>query len=104
MDRPSGCPKIPLIHMERKVAITPIGERLRFAGTMEFAGYDLSINQKRIDAVLRGGWQVIPEIENPQNVEQWCGLRPCTPDGLPIIDRSPLHRNIYVSTGHAMLG
>ena len=42
--------------------------------------------------------------ENPGNVERWCGLRPCTPDGLPIIDRLPRHPNVYLSTGHAMLG
>ena len=54
MDRPALSPKIPLIHAERKVAVTPIGNRLRFAGTMEFAGIDLSLNPTRTEAIRRG--------------------------------------------------
>ncbi|MBM3802671.1 MAG: FAD-dependent oxidoreductase [Acidimicrobiia bacterium] len=104
MDRPAVCPEIPLIHVERKVAATPIGNRLRFAGTMEFAGIDLQLNPTRTEAILRGAAEVIPAATNPSNVERWCGLRPCTPDGLPIIDRVPGFSSLYVSTGHAMLG
>ena len=104
MDRPPVCPEIPLIHFERKIGVTPIGNRLRFAGTMEFAGFDLSLNRIRAEAIQRGAMEVLPAISNPGNVEHWCGLRPCTPDGLPIIDRLPNHPNIYLCTGHAMLG
>ena len=104
MDRPATSPKIPLIHAERKVAVTPIGDRLRFAGTMEFAGIDLSLNPTRTEAIRRGALEVLSGSENPGNAERWCGLRPCTPDGLPIIDRLPGHPNVYLSTGHAMLG
>lgn len=104
MDRPVASPKIPLIHAERKVAVTPIGDRLRFAGTMEFAGIDLSLNPTRTEAIRRGALEVMSGSDSPANVERWCGLRPCTPDGLPIIDRLPRHPNLYLSTGHAMLG
>lgn len=104
MDRPPVSPEIPLIHVERKVGVTPIGNRLRFAGTMEFAGLDLSLNRTRTEAIQRGALEVIPGAAKPSNVEHWCGLRPCTPDGLPIIDRLPGHPHIYLSTGHAMLG
>jgi D-amino-acid dehydrogenase len=104
IDAPSVCPRIPLMNVERKVAITPIDRKLRFAGTMEFAGYNLSLNQNRVDSVLRDGEMVISKIENPKNIENWCGLRPCTPDGLPIIGRVSAHQNVYISTGHGMLG
>ena len=104
MDRQVIAPRIPLLNMDMKVAITPIGNRLRFAGTLEFAGLDLKPNATRTQLVLRGGTGIIPEIRNPQNVETWCGLRPCTPDGLPIIDAVPGHPNIYLSAGHGMLG
>ena len=104
MDRPALSPKIPLIHAERKVAVTPIGNRLRFAGTMEFAGIDLSLNPTRTEAIRRGALEVLSGGGSPGNVERWCGLRPCTPDGLPIIDRLPRHPHLYLSTGHAMLG
>ena len=104
MDRPAWSPKIPFIHAERKVGVTPIGDRLRFAGTMEFAGIDLSLNPTRTEAIQRGALEVLSGAENPTNVERWCGLRPCTPDGLPIIDRLPRHPHVHLSTGHAMLG
>jgi D-amino-acid dehydrogenase len=92
------------MNAEKKVAITPIGSRLRFAGTLEFAGFDMSLNETRVRSVLRGGMGIIPEIENPQNPERWCGLRPCTPDGLPALDRVSHHPSVYVCTGHGMLG
>lgn len=104
MDRPAVSPEIPFIHVERKVGVTPIGNYLRFAGTMEFAGIDLSLNPTRTKAIQRGGLEVISGATNPSNVKHWCGLRPCTPDGLPIIDRLPHYPHIYLSTGHAMLG
>ena len=84
--------------------MTTIGNRLRFAGTMEFAGLDLSLNKTRMKSIQKGAAEVLSGPEDPSNVEYWCGLRPCTPDGRPIIDRLPNYPNIYLSTGHAMLG
>lgn len=104
VDLPPVCPRIPLMNAEKKVAITPIGRRLRFAGTLEFAGLDLSLNETRVRSVLRGGIGIIPEIKNSQNLERWCGLRPCTPDGLPVLDQLSRHPNVYICTGHGMLG
>jgi D-amino-acid dehydrogenase len=102
--KPPWAPRIPVTHVERKVLVTPIGDRLRFAGTMEFAGMDLEMNQTRIDAALRGGREILVTSGEAVVGEQWCGLRPCTPDGLPIIDRLPMHPNVIVATGHGMLG
>ncbi len=104
MDRHPLSPRIPVLNVAKKVLITPIGNRLRFAGTMEFSGFDLALDQARANVVLRGGLEVITQGASPQNVERWCGLRPCTPDGLPVIDRTPDYPHIYISTGHAMLG
>ena len=102
--KPENAPRIPVVHQERKVTVTPIGDRLRFAGTMEFAGMDLRMNDVRAEAALRGGSEVLKPMGKPQNLERWCGLRPCTPDGIPIIDRAPGHQNVYIACGHAMLG
>jgi D-amino-acid dehydrogenase len=102
--KPPGAPRIPVTHVERKVLVTPIGDRLRFGGTMEFAGMDLAMRGVRASAALLGGREILVPIEEPGAVEQWCGLRPCTPDGLPIIDRLPSHPNVYIAAGHAMLG
>jgi D-amino-acid dehydrogenase len=94
MDRLPLSPRIPVLNVAKKVLITPMGNRLRFAGTMEFSGFDLTLNETRANLVLRGGLEVLAQGAIPQNVERWCGLRPCTPDGLPIIDRIPDHPHI----------
>jgi len=104
VDRPPVSPTIPVMNAGRKVIITPLGNRLRFAGTMEFAGLDLTPSETRSHAVVRGGLEVMAPLGSLQNLERWCGLRPCTPDGLPVIDRIPQYPQICISTGHAMLG
>jgi D-amino-acid dehydrogenase len=95
---------MPVAHQERKVIVTPIGDRVRFAGTIEFAGMDFSINKTRSDAVIRAGREILQPFAESPSMERWCGLRPCTPDGIPIIGRIPGHSNTYVAAGHAMLG
>jgi D-amino-acid dehydrogenase len=102
--KPECSPKVPVAHQEKRVIVTPIGSRLRFAGTMEFAGMDLRMNDTRAEATLRAGQQILCPMGELGNIERWCGLRPCTPDGIPIIDRLPRQPNIYVACGHAMLG
>jgi D-amino-acid dehydrogenase len=102
--KPECSPLIPVTHQEKKVLATPIGNRLRFAGTMEFAGMDLRMNDVRADAALRGAREILQPIGEPQDVERWCGLRPCTPDGIPIIGRLPQQPNVYIACGHGMLG
>ncbi|MBI3644636.1 MAG: FAD-dependent oxidoreductase [Acidobacteriales bacterium] len=104
ISKPEGAPKIPVAHQERRVFVTPLGDRLRFAGTMEFAGMDLRMNNTRAQAALRGGREILLPFGEPRNIEYWCGLRPCTPDGIPVIGRIPRHPNVYVAAGHAMLG
>lgn len=90
---------------DAKVAVTPFNARLRLAGTMEFGGLDEKINQVRIDAILRAprtyfrGWEPPTEPVTPR-----AGIRPMTPDGMPIIGELGRLGNAYVSTGHGMLG
>lgn len=97
---------IPLLLTEAKVAVTPMGSRLRFGGTLELAGMDLSINRKRVDALLDAVPRYLTGF-NPaeyKSIEPWAGLRPCTPDGLPFIGRFPTVPNLIAATGHAMWG
>src|SRR5215467_247745 len=89
---------------DAKVALTPYADRLRLAGTMEFAGLDENVNDVRVAAILRApatylrSWQ--PPAEPPR---AGAGMRPMTPDGLPAIGAMPGLANTYVSTGHGML-
>lgn len=90
---------------DAKVAVTPLSDRLRLAGTMEFGGLDQTVNNVRVQAILRApaayfrGWR--PPSDPPRAL---AGCRPMTPDGLPVIGRLGGLGNAYVSTGHAMLG
>jgi len=99
-------PSIPLILTEARVAVTPMGESLRFAGTMELAGLNLSVNRRRVDAIAKAIPRYLPEFnaENIDRTHPWSGLRPCTPDGLPYIGRFGAYRNLIAATGHAMIG
>ena len=96
----------PMILSEGAVAVTPFDDHIRFGGTMEFAGVDLSIDQRRVTGILKSVKQFIPNF-NPEWVDRkkaWAGLRPCSPDGLPLIGRVEGYRNLTLATGHAMLG
>ena len=103
--------KLPQPHLylgESRVVVTPMGERLRFAGTLELAGFDFSINRKRVDAILDAvGHYILTDFagdEAQDSVEIWRGMRPCSPDSLPYIGRSTQIKNLIVATGHATLG
>ena len=104
--RPARSPQIPLMLHAAKVGITPMGDTLRFAGTLELAGMDLSINTRRVQAILNAVPQFLPDLDPAglELIEIWRGLRPCTPDGLPCIGRTRTCANLTVAAGHAMIG
>jgi len=102
--RPEICPGIPLYFCEAKVAVTPLEEDLRFSGTLELTGMDLNINTRRMNAIMRASKDYLRQIESTEIIEVQPGLRPCSPDGLPIVDRVPGYKNLIVATGHGMLG
>ncbi len=102
--RPALCPTIPFLLGEAKVGVTPMGDTLRFAGTLELAGLDFSINQRRVEAIYRAARKYFSGMDHLELIEIWRGLRPCTPDGLPILGRFSAYENLVVATGHAMIG
>lgn len=104
--KPDPCPKIPFMLVEAKVAATPMGDKLRFAGTLELAGMDLSINRRRVAAIMNAVPQFVPAWApgTLELIEVWRGLRPCTPDGLPFLGRAAAYDNLTVAAGHAMIG
>ena len=104
MPRPAICPTHPLIFEEHRVAVTPFQSGYRLGSTMEFAGYDETMNRSRL-AILTDAAKLYlrdPLAEPVQ--EEWWGWRPMTFDGLPIIDRSPAMSNVLIAAGHNMLG
>ncbi len=89
---------------ERRVAVTPMGERLRFTGRLELSGLNTSVNQRHIAGIERAVREYIRVDEQLTITETWAGLRPTTPDGMPIVGRSNRWSNLILATGHAMLG
>jgi D-amino-acid dehydrogenase len=104
MPRPNICPTIPLIFPETRVAVTPFHSGYRIGSTMEFSGYDKSINPDRLRLLREGAAPYLREPEREPIEETWYGWRPMTWDSLPIIDRSPALENVYIAAGHNMLG
>ncbi len=96
----------PMILMEGRVAITPMGPSLRLGGTMELAGFNDLIRKNRVQGILRTIEEYLPDYKQ-KSLEQytpWFGYRPLTPTGLPLIERVPKYTNAYINTGHGMLG
>jgi D-amino-acid dehydrogenase len=106
LPRPKQRPSIGAILTEARVAVTPMGETLRFGGTMEIAGLDESINPARVQGILKSIPKYFPDFgpDDFRDVPVWRGLRPCSPDGLPYVGRFRRYANLSVATGHAMMG
>ncbi|MEO8450731.1 MAG: FAD-dependent oxidoreductase [Gemmatimonadota bacterium] len=94
----------PLYLGDVKVGVSPFVGALRFAGTMELSGINTILNRGRLDGVLRSVGRYFEAPLAKKAGQEWVGMRPLTPDGLPMLGRAPGHENVYVATGHAMLG
>ncbi len=104
MNRPANCPKYPLILEEHRVAITPWASGYRIGSTMEFAGYDTTLNRTRLNLLRSSAHLYLHEPYAEPVTEEWYGWRPMTPDSIPIIDFVPNFDNVVVAAGHNMLG
>jgi len=98
-----GAPTVSLTDEGHKIVISRLGNRLRAAGTAELTGYDRSVNAVRCNAILRRIGELFPGLGATSTVDRWAGLRPATPNNVPIIGRTRL-RNLYLNTGHGTLG
>ena len=98
-----GCPNISLTDGTHKIVYSRLGNRLRVAGTAEFAGYDQTLNEKRVNNIIKAARELFPKANWDQEIQKWACLRPSTPDGPPIIGTTPYH-NLFLNTGHGTLG
>ena len=95
---------IPIVDDDLHAAIVPLGRALRIAGTAEFAGFDLTIRPERVRNLMRLAEQVLPRVPfGSAEASSWCGLRPMSPDGVPIIGATRM-QNLWLNTGHGHLG
>lgn len=109
VDRPNSAPGTPRLDtacllVETAVFCTPMPGRLRLAGTLEFSGIDHDLRERRLRQLTRGARLYLEGLDEAPASSRWCGLRPCTPDGLPVVGPLPGSAGVYAATGHAMLG
>lgn len=97
-------PRLPIKVFDRRIAITPRAKSVRLAGTLELVDGDESVTERRVEAIVRGARTVLNIADDPGVVEVWRGLRPCSPDGLPLIGFAPGYENLVVAAGHQMCG
>ncbi len=106
LPKPRQLPRLCSLLKEGRVAVTPMGETLRVAGTMEICGDDLSVDRVRLGGIIDAFCRFFPAFspDDFAGLEPWSGLRPCSPDGLPYIGRVPGFANTTIASGHSMLG
>ena len=106
LPQPRQLPQLCSIFTEARLAVTPMGGRLRFGGTMEIAGLNDAINPVRVRGIIKAVPGYFPDFETADfaGVQPWSGLRPCSPDGMPFIGRTAKFNNVTLATGHAMMG
>lgn len=104
VSRPEIEVRHPLYLSSTKIGMTPFDGALRIAGTMELSGINLRMDRRRLVALTEGAEREVPGALAGEGVTEWVGMRPITPDGLPILGRLPSTDNVYVATGHQMLG
>ncbi len=100
---PTQAPNVSITDFERKVVYARIGTRLRVAGMADLVGIDYRIDPQRIRALIQEAQGLFAQAGDYEKATQWAGLRPATPLGKPIIDKTP-YRNLYLNIGHGALG
>ena len=99
----AAAPTVSLTDEAFKIVISRLGNRLRAAGTAELTGYDTTINPVRCGAIAGRIRQLFPALSGVTAGDFWTGLRPATPNNVPVIGRTKL-KNLYLNTGHGTLG
>lgn len=101
---PALTPKRPVILYEPSVCVTAWPSGYRLGSTMEFTGYDSSLNERRLGALERGASQFLHHPVGPEIREKWSGWRPMSRDDIPLIGRAPGHKHLWMAVGHGMMG
>jgi D-amino-acid dehydrogenase len=99
----AGAPESTVMDETHKVAVTRLGDRIRVGGTAELAGYTLRLHEARRKTLAHVVEDLFPGGGDVARAQFWCGLRPMTPDGTPIVGPTPI-RNLFLATGHGTLG
>jgi len=96
-------PESTIMDETHKVAVTRLGDRIRVGGTAELAGYNTALRESRRGTLNHVVSDLFPKAGDVSKASFWCGLRPMTPDGTPIIGATPI-TGLTLATGHGTLG
>ncbi len=99
----SRAPESTVMDETHKIAITRLGDRIRVGGMAEIAGFDMSLNPKRRATLEHSVEDLFGGAGDQSQATFWCGLRPMTPDGTPVVGATPVG-NLFLNTGHGTLG
>ncbi|WP_240318501.1 FAD-dependent oxidoreductase [Lysobacter sp. TY2-98] len=103
-DPPALAPRRPLVLRERAVCVTAWASGYRLGSTMEFSGYDETLDERRLGALERGAREYLRDPVGPRVRERWFGWRPMSLDDVPLIGAVPGRRGLWLATGHGMMG
>ncbi|RQP22961.1 D-amino acid dehydrogenase [Piscinibacter terrae] len=98
-----GAPESTVMDETHKVAVTRLGDRIRAGGTAELAGYTLQLHDSRRRTLEHVVTDLFPQGGDVSKATFWCGLRPMTPDGTPVVGGTRL-KKLFIATGHGTLG
>jgi D-amino-acid dehydrogenase len=104
LEPPSPPLETPAVLMERAIAVTPMADRLRLAGTVEFSGVNRNLVASRVRMLSAGASEYLSGISGARGLTEGCDLRPCTADGLPVLGWAPHLQGLLISTGGAKMG
>lgn len=103
LPNPSISLPLPILHKSRSMAVTPMEEGLRVAGTVEIAGLYAAPNEQRAKVLYKRLQQLFPDLQSDAP-RFWMGFRPSTPDSLPVLGSVPGKTGLYVCFGHSHFG
>lgn len=96
-------PESTLMDESYKIAITRLGHRIRVGGMAEISGYNNALPERRRATLVHSLTDLFPGAGDIDAASYWSGLRPMTPDGTPVIGKTP-YDNLFLNTGHGTLG
>jgi D-amino-acid dehydrogenase len=103
IENPSAAPTISITDESRYMVFSRLGNNLRVAGTAELAGWNTALAPARVAPLVENARTLFPQAASYTTINPWCGLRPATPDSVPILGRTN-YSNLFLNTGHGTLG
>jgi D-amino-acid dehydrogenase len=103
IENSDAAPTVSVTDETRFMVFTRLGNRLRVAGTAELAGWNTDLDPVRVEPLTKNVMSLFPKASSYKDINAWCGLRPATPDSVPIIGATPFE-NLFLNSGHGTLG